>query len=58
VRGTLKVFQVYSEQKSRFGGERAMLDATTRVLAQNGHDPRLVMAAGQGCNKHTFKIVD
>ena len=52
------MFQVYSEQKSRFGGERAMLDATTRVLAQNGHDPRLVMAAGQVCNKHTFKIVD
>jgi glycosyltransferase involved in cell wall biosynthesis len=38
----MKVLQVYNEQRSRFGGEPAVLDATMRVLAQNGHEARLV----------------
>jgi glycosyltransferase involved in cell wall biosynthesis len=43
----VKVFQVYNEQRSRFGGEPAVVDATMRVLAQNGHEPRLVMKSSR-----------
>ena len=43
----MKVFQVYNEQRSRFGGEPAVVDTTMRVLAQNGHEPRLVMKSSR-----------
>ncbi len=38
----MKVLQVYNEQRSRFGGEPSVIDATMRVLLQNGHETRLV----------------
>lgn len=38
----MRVFQVYNEQRNRFGGEPVVVDATMRLLAQNGHEPRLV----------------
>jgi glycosyltransferase involved in cell wall biosynthesis len=43
----VKVYQVYNEQRSRFSGERAVVDATMRVLAQNGHESRLVMKSSR-----------
>ena len=43
----MKVLQVYNEQRSRFGGEPAVIDTTMRVLAQNGHEPRLVMKSSR-----------
>ena len=43
----MRVFQVYNEQRSRFGGEPAVVDATTRVLAQNGHESQLVMKSSR-----------
>jgi glycosyltransferase involved in cell wall biosynthesis len=43
----MKVYQIYNEQRSRFGGEPAVVDATMRVLAQNGHESRLVMKSSR-----------
>ncbi len=38
----MRVLQIYNEQRSRFGGEPAVIDATMRVLNQNGHETQLV----------------
>lgn len=43
----MKVLQIYNEQRSRFGGEPAVIDATLRVLQQNGHEARLVMKSSR-----------
>jgi glycosyltransferase involved in cell wall biosynthesis len=43
----LKVFQVYNEQRSRFGGEPAVVNASMRVLARNGHESRLLMKSSR-----------
>jgi glycosyltransferase involved in cell wall biosynthesis len=43
----VKVLQVYNEQRSRFGGEPAVVEATMRVLVQNGHESRLVMKSSR-----------
>lgn len=43
----MKVFQVYNEQRNRFGGEPVVIDATMRLLAQNGHEPRMVMKSSR-----------
>lgn len=43
----MKVFQVYNEQRSRFGGEPAVIDATRRVLSQAGHESRLIMKSSR-----------
>src|ERR1019366_7025197 len=37
----VKVYQVYNQQRSRFGGEPAVVETAMRVLAQNGHKSRL-----------------
>lgn len=43
----MKILQLYNEQRSRFGGELAVVDVTMRVLAQNGNDLRLVMKSSR-----------
>jgi glycosyltransferase involved in cell wall biosynthesis len=43
----MKIYQIYNEQRSRFGGEPAVIDATIRVLGQNGHEARLVMKSSR-----------
>jgi glycosyltransferase involved in cell wall biosynthesis len=43
----VKILQVYNEQRSRFGGEPAVIEATMRVLVQNGHETRLVMKSSR-----------
>jgi glycosyltransferase involved in cell wall biosynthesis len=43
----VKILQIYNEQRSRFGGEVAVVDATMRVLAQNGQEPRLLMKSSR-----------
>jgi glycosyltransferase involved in cell wall biosynthesis len=43
----VKVYQIYNEQRSRFGGEPAVVDATMQVLAQTGHESRLVMKSSR-----------
>jgi len=43
----MKVYQIYNEQRSRFGGEPVVIDATMRILTQNGHDARLVMKSSR-----------
>jgi glycosyltransferase involved in cell wall biosynthesis len=54
-RTQLKIFQVYNEQRSRFGGEPAVVDTTMRVLAQNGHEPRLVMKSSRVLENSVLK---
>ncbi len=43
----MKVFQVYNEQRGRFGGEPAVVDLTMRLLGTNGHFPRLIMKSSR-----------
>jgi len=38
----VKVYQVYNEYRSGFGGEAAVVEATLRALAENGHTARLI----------------
>jgi glycosyltransferase involved in cell wall biosynthesis len=51
----VKVLQVYNEQRSRFGGEPAVIDATVRILGQNGHEPRLVMKSSRVLENSVLK---
>ena len=51
----MKVLQVYNEQRSRFGGEPTVIDATMRVLLQNGHEPRLVMRSSRPLENSILK---
>ena len=53
----MKVLQVYNEQRSRFGGEPAVIGATMRVLAQNGHEPRLVMKSSRVLENSILKCM-
>ena len=50
----MKVYQVYNEPRSRFGGERAVVDATTRVLTENGHESRLLMKSSRSLEDSFF----
>ena len=43
----MKVLQVYNETRSRLSGEQAVVEATMRILAQNGHEPRLMMKSSR-----------
>jgi hypothetical protein len=45
---------VYNEPRSRFGGERAVVDATTRVLTENGHESRLLMKSSRSLEDSFF----
>lgn len=50
----MKVYQVYNEPRSRFGGERTVVDATMRVLTENGHEPRLLMRSSRALEDSWF----
>jgi len=43
----VNIYQVYNESRARIGGEVAVVDATMRVLTQNGQEPRLVMKSSR-----------
>lgn len=43
----MKVLQVYNEQRARFGGEPTVIEVTTRVLSQRGHQSRLIMKSSR-----------
>jgi glycosyltransferase involved in cell wall biosynthesis len=43
----MKICQVYNEQRSRIGGEPAVIEVTTRVLKANGHESRLLMKSSR-----------
>jgi len=51
----VKVLQIYNEQRSRFGGEPAVIDATLRVLLQNGHETRLVTKSSRVLENSVLK---
>lgn len=51
----MKIFQVYNEQRSRIGGEPAVIDVTTRVLESNGHESRLVMKSSRDLEHSILK---
>ena len=51
----MKVYQIYNEQRSRLGGEPAVVETTMRLLAQNGHDTRLVMKSSRDLEKSILK---
>lgn len=54
----MKVFQIYNEQRSRFGGEPAVVEATMQVLAQNGDDARLVMKSSRDLENSVLKRIN
>jgi glycosyltransferase involved in cell wall biosynthesis len=49
----MKIVQIYNEQRSRIGGEPAVVEMTTRVLQANGHQSRLVMKTSRDL-EHSF----
>ncbi len=51
----MKVFQIYNEQRSAFGGEPAVVEATMRVLAENGHQARLIMKSSRCLERSVFR---
>jgi glycosyltransferase involved in cell wall biosynthesis len=51
----LKIHQVYNEQRSRLGGEPAVVSATMQVLAQNGHETRLLMKSSRVLENSVLK---
>ena len=54
----MKILQVYNEQRSRFGGEPTVIDATMRVLLQNGHETRLMMKSSRVLENSIFKRIN
>jgi glycosyltransferase involved in cell wall biosynthesis len=53
----VKVLQIYNEQRSRFGGEPTVIEATMRVLEQNGHEVRLVMKSSRVLENSILKQI-
>jgi glycosyltransferase involved in cell wall biosynthesis len=53
----MKAYQVYNEQRSRLGGEPAVVETTMRVLAQNGHVSRLVMKSSRVLESSILKRI-
>ena len=53
----MKVYQVYNQQRSLFGGEPAVVDNTMRLLEMNGHVPVLVMKSSRGIEKSLIRKV-
>ncbi|HUP03471.1 MAG TPA: glycosyltransferase family 4 protein [Bryobacteraceae bacterium] len=51
----MKVLQVYNEQRSRFGGEPAVVEVTMRVLAEHGHEARLFMKSSRELERSAAK---
>ena len=51
----MKALQIYNEQRSRFGGEPAVVEATIRVLAQSGHVSRLVKKSSRVLERSLIK---
>ena len=43
----MKILQIYNESRAPVGGDMAVVDATMRVLAQNGHEPRLIIKSSK-----------
>jgi glycosyltransferase involved in cell wall biosynthesis len=54
----VKVLQIYNEQRSRFGGEPTVIEATMRVLEQNGHEVRLVMKSSRDLENSILKRIN
>jgi glycosyltransferase involved in cell wall biosynthesis len=53
----MKICQIYNEQRSRIGGEPAVIEVTTRVLEANGHASRLVMKSSRDLEHSIVKRV-
>lgn len=51
----MKILQIYNEQRSQFGGEPAVIDVTLRVLAENGHEARLVTKSSRNLENSIIK---
>jgi glycosyltransferase involved in cell wall biosynthesis len=51
----VKIYQIYNEQRSRLGGEPAVVDATMRLLTQNGHESRLMMKSSRDLENSLIK---
>jgi glycosyltransferase involved in cell wall biosynthesis len=51
----MKIYQIYNEQRSRLGGEPAVVDATMQLLTQNGHESRLIMKSSRDLENSLIK---
>jgi glycosyltransferase involved in cell wall biosynthesis len=51
----VKILQIYNEQRSRFGGEVMVVEATMRVLSENGHEPRLLVKSSRALENSVVK---
>lgn len=57
MRMMIKVYQVYNQQRSLFGGEPAVIDMTTRLLEMHGNVSRLIMKSSRGLEKSLIKRI-
>lgn len=55
---TMKILQIYNEGRTRIGGDRVVVDATMRVLVQNGHKSRLVMKSSRDLESSVVKRIN
>jgi glycosyltransferase involved in cell wall biosynthesis len=49
------VLQIYNEQRSRLGGEPAVIEVTTRVLERHGHNTRTLMKSSRDLESSVTK---
>lgn len=55
---TVKSLQIYNETRAPFGGDLVVVDATLRVLVQNGHESRLVIKSSKVLEASIVKRVN
>jgi len=53
----MKVYQIYNEQRSLFGGEISVINMTMRMLEMNGNVTKLVMKSSRGIEKSLLKKI-
>jgi len=53
----MKIYQIYNEQRSLFGGEISVIEMTMRLLEINGNVTRLIMKSSRGIDKSLLKKI-
>jgi glycosyltransferase involved in cell wall biosynthesis len=54
----VKILQIYNESRARIGGDMVVVDATMRILAQNGHESRLLMKSSRVLDDSLFRRIN
>lgn len=54
----MKIYQLYNQQRSPFGGEVAVIEMTTHLLEKNGNISRLIMKSSRGVDKSLTRKIE